>query len=156
MTRPDRNPAAELGGKARSRPVTDPLRVMVIDPATAARVALCRAIDMETDLAVLCAAGDPRHAAADIARCAIDVVVLALNPDDPRAEALCSALLPGGHAPALLVTGASAPSGAPASPAYHRQVIAAIRARGRGAGAGGPMPEVVAITAAEARPARLH
>jgi len=83
----------------RAPPVTDPLRVLVVDPAAPARAALCRAIDMEPELAVLCSSWDARRAAADAARCGADVIVVALNPDDPRCAALAAALEAAGNRP---------------------------------------------------------
>lgn len=132
----------------RPMPVTNPVRVLVVDPAAPARAALCRAIDMEPELAVLCSGWDARRAAADAARCGAEVIVVALNPDDPRCAALAAGLEAAGIVPAVLIVGASAPNGAPASSAYHRHIIAAILRVGRaGAAASAEYPHILAAPA---------
>lgn len=129
--------------RARIRPVTDPLRVMVIDPHTGGSAALGRALDRDPDLAVVSLCGNLRGIAAEVARCRPDVVAVRLAIDDERCAAVLAALA--GSPRTLCV----AVLGRPGAPADALRDSEAVRVRLK-AVAGVALPE-----AARAETARV-
>lgn len=112
----------------RTAPITDPIRVVVIDPSPGPRVALCRAIDLDRHLAVVGATGDIARAALDAAAWSPEVVVIGLA----SADGLCSKLLAdleraGVESNVLLLGGGE---WAPAAMADLNPVVAQVRTLG--------------------------
>lgn len=91
--------------RRNSAPVTNPVRVALIDPSIASRQALGRAIDLDPALAVVALCADPRRAVRDLRRAAPDVVAIRLHIDDPECAELLADLAQGGPGPAVLVLG---------------------------------------------------
>src|SRR5215207_9914050 len=69
---------------ARSGPVTDPLRVLVVDADPLSGAALARAVDMDRDMAVVGQCRDLRRVGSDAARCSPDLVAVRLSIEDER------------------------------------------------------------------------
>lgn len=100
--------------RAPAGPVTDPLRVMVVDPDIHGALALGRAIDLDRDMAVVGNCRDLRRAAGDAARCAPDLVAVRLSVEDARCHDLLAALAGAPGKPCVVVLG---PAGEPANAA---------------------------------------
>lgn len=94
----------------RPGPVTDPLRVMIIDPEAYSVVALGRAIDLDRDMAVVGQCRDFRRTSHEASRCAPDLVAVRLGMDDDRCRQILTALAASAGKPCVVVLG---PAGAP-------------------------------------------
>jgi chemotaxis response regulator CheB len=97
--------------RAPDAPVTDPLRVMVVDPEVHSATALGRAIDLDRDMAVVGNCRDLRRAAGDAARCGPDLVAVRLSVEDSRCRDVLADLAAAPGKPCVVVLG---PAGDPA------------------------------------------
>ncbi len=95
------------GGSARTVPVTNPVRVLLIDPDTAGASALARAIDMDRELAVVGLCRDPRRVGQEADHCRPDLVAIRLGLDDERCVAVLAYLANSGAKACVIVLGAS-------------------------------------------------
>lgn len=100
--------------RAPGATITDPLRVMVVDPDIHSAMALGRAIDLDRDMAVVGNCRDVRRAAGEAARCAPDLVAVRLSVDDSRCHDVLAGLAAAPGKPCVVVLGAA---GAPAQAA---------------------------------------
>ncbi|MCW5697792.1 MAG: response regulator transcription factor [Bauldia sp.] len=115
----------EAPATRRPAPITDPVRVVVIDPLVTSRHALGRAIDLDPHLAVVGLCADPRRAAGDIRRAAPDVVAIRLHIDESECTALLADIARSGRGPAVVVLGrASAQADAATLVARIKSVVA--------------------------------
>jgi len=96
--------------QASTGPITDPLRVMVVDPEAASGIALGRAIDMDPEMALVGLSRDPRRVLADAGGCGPDVVAVRLAIEDERCRDVLSALAGYPTSPCVIVLG---PAGRP-------------------------------------------
>jgi len=96
---------SETPAPRRRAPITDPVRVVVIDPLVISRQALGRAIDLDPQLAVVGLCADPRRAAGDIRRAAPDVVAIRLHIDESECTELLADIARSGRGPAVVVLG---------------------------------------------------
>jgi hypothetical protein len=92
----------------RIRPVTNPIRVVVIDPMPGARAALCRAIDLDRHLAVVGTTGDLGRAVGEAGFWAPEVVVIGLSFADSDCARLIADLEKAGIYSSVLVVGQGA------------------------------------------------
>ncbi len=102
--------AADLERKTaprRAAPVTNPIRVFLIDPDIAAATALTRAIDMDRELAVVGLCRDPRRAGREADHCQPDLVAIRLGLDDERCVRVLSDLAEGNVKACVIVLGAA-------------------------------------------------
>ena len=113
----------------RRSPVTDPVRILLIEPDPARRVGLCHRIDLDPDLAVIGATGNLRPRLGDVTWSAPDLVVIGLSPEDSRCRALVSALDAGGFGRQVLIIGGSDPAAA-AQPLGYGALVEGIRTAG--------------------------
>ncbi|MGD9739530.1 MAG: hypothetical protein AB7O56_08120 [Bauldia sp.] len=90
---------------ARSGPVTDPLRVLVVDAEPVSGAALARAIDMDRDMAVVGQSRDLRRVGTDAARCGPDLVAVRLSIEDERCREVLAALAGVQSKPCVVVLG---------------------------------------------------
>ncbi len=134
------------------RPVTDPVRVMLIDPDGAGAVTLARAIDLDRAMAVVSLCRDLRRATVEAERCAPDVVAVRLEMDDPRCASLLAALAGVRGRPGIAVLAAT-PS-APLSLTAAARLAVRIRAVAESTRSRGE--PVVALLAPEPPVRRLH
>lgn len=91
---------------SRPGPVTDPLRIMVVDSEAVSAGALCRAIDLDRDMAVVGQCRDLRRVGAEAARCGADLVAVRLSIEDERCRDVLSALASVQAKPCVVVLGA--------------------------------------------------
>lgn len=91
---------------ARSGPVTDPLRVLVVDADPVSGSALALAIDMDRDMAVVGQCRDLQRAGIDAARCGPDLVTVRLNIENGRCREVLAALAGVQSKPCVVVLGA--------------------------------------------------
>ncbi|MCW5714368.1 MAG: hypothetical protein KIT43_07655 [Bauldia sp.] len=138
-------------------PVTDPLRVMIVDPEVHSSLALGRAVDLDRDMAVVGNCRDLRRAAADAARCAPDLVAVRLSVEDSRCRDLLTALAAAPGKPCVVVLG---PAGEPASAtADAARMLIRIQAVASAAVDRGGVASPVVVTGDRALPvpvSRLH
>ena len=139
-----------------SRPVLDPVRVMVIDPDAPRRAGLVRAIDGDRDLAVVAAVGDARLGSLDLSYAMPDLIVIGLSPEDDLCKRLVSRLRQENSAAGVLIVGAAEETAPVARPAWCREIVERIRSVGlsrRAARSGEPM---IAAWRPVRAPARLN
>ncbi|MCC6735835.1 MAG: hypothetical protein IT534_06870 [Bauldia sp.] len=98
--------------RAPAGPVTDPLRVMIVDPDIHGSLALARAIDLDRDMATVGNCRDIRRAAGDAGRCGPDLVAVRLSVEDSRCRDVLAELAAAPGKPCVVVLG---PAGDPAS-----------------------------------------
>ena len=94
------------GGTGRALPVTDPVRVLVVDPDIVGGGALARAIDMDPELAVVSLCRNPRRARAEVGHCRPDLVAVRLGLDDERCARVLNDLAATDGTPCVVVLGA--------------------------------------------------
>lgn len=102
--------AADLERKAAARnaaPVTNPVRVFLIDPDIAAATVLSRAIDLDRELAVVGLCRDPRRAGREADHCRPDLVAIRLGLDDQRCVQVLSDLAESNIKACVVVLGAA-------------------------------------------------
>lgn len=99
--------------KRRPPPVTDPVRVAIVDPAPADGAALAHEVDLDRELAVVACCTNLRRAASDIRRSSADLVAIRLAFDDPDCVTLLTSLAAGEGAPCVVVLGAIDGDGGP-------------------------------------------
>ncbi len=119
----------------QAAPVTDPFRVMLIDPDAVSAAALSRAIDLDREMAVVGLSRDLRRAAADAERCGPDLVAIRLEMDDPRCADLLAELAGVRCRPSVVVLAAAGSPGVGGHDAARlavriRAVAEAARSRG--------------------------
>lgn len=113
----------------RPVPITDPIRVVVIDPSPGPRAALCRAIDLDRHLAVVGTTGDVGRAALDAAAWSPEVVVIGLASADELCRRLLADLARAGLESNILLLGGG--EGGPVAMAARLEpVVAQIRTLG--------------------------
>ena len=93
-------------GRRRAFPVTNPVRVLLIDADPRSSTALGRAIDLDRDLAVVGYCSNPGRAAHEISRCRPDLIALRFGLDDDRCAKLLSVLAAENDSPCVVVLGA--------------------------------------------------
>lgn len=93
-------------GAHRLVPVTDPVRVLVVDSDIHSGTALSKEIDMDKELAVVGFCRDPRRASIDADRCRPDLVAIRLGLDDEKCAAVLVDLAGGSANPCVVVLGA--------------------------------------------------
>ena len=123
MSDPLGRPAA-TGGE-RPVPVTDPVRVMLVDPDIVSGTELCRAIDMDRELAVVGFCRNPRRAREEADRCQPDLVAVRLRLDEERCSAVLADLAVGSAEPCVIVLGppGTGTHGSEADPSRDAQVM---------------------------------
>ncbi len=131
--------ATDPVAKRRPAPVTDPVRIAVVDPAPANAAALAREIDLDRELAVVACCTNLKRAAGDIDRCKADLVAVRLGLDDPQCVALLTALAGRKDAPCVVVLGAPNEDGGDA-PAGVGRLKARIREVAEASFGIAPMP----------------
>lgn len=94
-----------LNQTKRIRPVTNPIRVVVIDPMAGTRASLCRAIDLDRHLAVVGTTGDLGRAVGEAGFWAPEVVVIGLTFADSNCARLIADLEKAGIYSSVLLTG---------------------------------------------------
>lgn len=92
--------------RGRSYPVTNPVRIFLIDLDPRSGSALSRAIDLDRELAVVGCCSNLRRISDEIARCRPDLVAVRLGLDDERCTAVLSQVAGRGEAPCVVVLGA--------------------------------------------------
>lgn len=96
-----------LGGKrARTLPVTNPVRILLVDADPRSGTALSRAIDLDRELAVVGYCSNPKRAADEIKRCRPDIVAVRFGLDDDRCTTILTALAMRDDGPCVIVLGA--------------------------------------------------
>ncbi len=100
-------------GSRRSAPITDPIRVLLVDPDIIGGGALARAIDMDRELAVVGLCRNPRRAAAEAGHCRPDLVAIRLGLDDDRCTVVLNDLAGSAAKPCVVVLGAPGPNANP-------------------------------------------
>ena len=88
-------------------PVTDPVRVFLIDLDIGAAMALSRAIDLDRELAVVGVCRNLKRVRADADYCRPDLIAVRLDVTDPRCVSVLAALVEVSGAPSVLVLGAA-------------------------------------------------
>jgi chemotaxis response regulator CheB len=94
------------GGSQRSVPVTDPVRVLLVDPDIVGGSALAKAIDMDPELAVVGLCRNPRRTKAEVGHCRPDLVAIRLGLDDERCVMVLNEIAAGLASPCVVVLGA--------------------------------------------------
>lgn len=107
-------------GSRRSPPITDPVRVLLVDPDIIGGSALARAIDLDPELAVVGLCRNPRRARAEVGHCRPDLVAIRLGLDDERCALVLNELAAGNTTPCVIVLGAP---GADAQPARDAKLL---------------------------------
>jgi chemotaxis response regulator CheB len=93
--------------RRRAVPVTDPVRVLLVDSDAASGNALSRAIDMDRELAVVGVCRDPRRIGAEADHCRPDLVAIRLGLDDERCVTALSDLASSSAKACVVVLGAA-------------------------------------------------
>ena len=97
-------------GSRRTAPVTDPVRVLLIDPDIIGGSALARAIDLDPELAVVGLCRNPRRAKSEVGHCRPDIVAIRLGLEDDRCSLVLNELAANTAAkPCVIVLGAPGP-----------------------------------------------
>lgn len=71
------------GAAKRPAPITDPVRVLLVDSDVVGAALLGRAVDIDRELAVVGICREPRHIRANVLHCRPDVIAIRLDLDDP-------------------------------------------------------------------------
>lgn len=131
-------------------PVTDPVRVFLIDLDIAAATVLSRAIDLDRELAVVGVCRNLWRVRADADHCQPDLIAVRLDVTDPQCVSVLAALVDVSGAPSVLVLGAAneAASERTAEAALHKSKIRAVAEADFGIAAC-PTPPVHAIAGAK-------
>ena len=109
-------------------PVTDPVRVFLIDLDIGAATLLSRAIDLDRELAVVGVCRNLRRVRADADHCRPDLIAVRLDVTDPQCVSVLAALVDITGAPSVLVLGAANESASErvAEAALHKSRIRAV------------------------------
>lgn len=97
----------------RSAPITDPIRVLLVDPDIIGGGALARAIDLDRELAIVGLCRNPRRASAEVGHCRPDLVAIRLGLDDDRCTMVLNELAGSAAKPCVVVLGAPGPNANP-------------------------------------------
>lgn len=89
----------------RAVPVTDPVRILLIDTEPGTGTVLSREIDLDRELAIVGHCSNPARAASEVKRCRPDLVAIRLGFDDERCSALLNALAARDGGPCVVVLG---------------------------------------------------
>lgn len=130
-------------------PVTDPIRVFLIDLDIGAATVLSRAIDLDRELAVVGVCRNLKRVRADADHCRPDLIAVRLDVTDPQCVSVLAALVDISGAPSVLVLGAAneAASERAVEAALHKRRIRAVAEADFGIAAS-PVPTVHAIAGA--------
>lgn len=88
-------------------PVTNPVRVFLIDLDIGAASALSRAVDMDRELAVVGICRNLKRVRMDADHCRPDLIAIRLDMDDPRCVAVLGDLVEISGQPCVVVLGAA-------------------------------------------------
>ncbi len=88
-------------------PVTDPVRVFLIDLDVGAAAMLSRAVDMDRELAVVGICRNLKRVRMDADHCRPDLIAIRLDMDDPRCVAVLGDLVEISGQPCVVVLGAA-------------------------------------------------
>ena len=115
-------------GVARRLPVTDPIRVLLVDLDVAAAAALSRAVDMDRELAVVGVCRDPKRVRIEADHCRPDLIAIRLKLDDPRCLSVLTELVGANDKPCVVVLGEPSASAADRSrdAGHHKNKIRAV------------------------------
>ena len=115
-------------GAPSALPVTDPVRVFLIDLDIGAATELSRAIDLDRELAVVGVCRNLKRVRADADHCQPDLIAIRLGISDPQCVSVLAALVDVARAPSVLVLGSASDvaSERAAEAALHKQRIRAV------------------------------
>ena len=129
-------------GAPNRLPVTDPVRVFLVDLDVAAAGLLSRAVDMDRELAVVGVCRNPKRVRREADHCQPDLIAIRLDMDDPRCLAVLGELVEVAGQPCVVVLGAS--SGIAADRAsqarLHKNKIRSVAEANFGIAAEPPLP----------------